>query len=64
MGNLDYNKLINANPKQVFEDCVSHIKIAAEADGYWLAFRCEIPRDMPYENIKAFADAGIEFGHY
>jgi MtaA/CmuA family methyltransferase len=64
MGNLDYNKLINANPKQIFEDCASHIKIAAEGGGYWLAFGCEIPRDMPYENIRAMLRATKSEGKY
>ncbi|MFX1588750.1 MAG: uroporphyrinogen decarboxylase family protein [Promethearchaeota archaeon] len=53
MGNLDYNKLTNANPAQVSEDCKKHIDIAAKGGGYWLAFGCEIPRELPYENMRA-----------
>jgi uroporphyrinogen decarboxylase len=57
MGNLDYNKLTNATPAQVFEDCKNHIDIAAKGGGYWLAFGCEIPRELPYENMRAIMRA-------
>jgi uroporphyrinogen decarboxylase len=64
MGNLNYNKLINANPKQMFDDCAKHIEIAGEGGGYWLAFGCEIPRDMPPENIRAMMRAAKTVGKY
>ncbi len=53
MGNLNYNKLTVADPKQVSDDCSKKLKIAAEGGGYWLAFGCEIPRELPIDNIKA-----------
>ena len=53
MGNLDYNKLTVADPKQVSDDCTKKLKIAAEGGGYWLAFGCEIPRELPIDNMKA-----------
>jgi len=53
MGNLDYNKLTVADPKQVSDDCIKRLKIAAEGGGYWLAFGCEIPRELPVDNMKA-----------
>ncbi|NVM16509.1 MAG: cobalamin B12-binding domain-containing protein [Candidatus Lokiarchaeota archaeon] len=53
MGNLDYNKLTLADPKQVSDDCDKKLKIAAEGGGYWLAFGCEIPRELPIDNMKA-----------
>ncbi len=64
MGNLNYNKLINASPKQMYEDCVKHLKIAGKGGGYWLAFGCEIPRDMPPENIRAMVRAAKSVGKY
>jgi MtaA/CmuA family methyltransferase len=57
MGNLDYNKLTNANAAQVFDNCKNHIDIASEGGGYWLAFGCEIPRELPYENMRAIMRA-------
>jgi uroporphyrinogen decarboxylase len=64
MGNLNYNKLINAAPSQMYEDCAEHIKVAAEGGGYWLAFGCEIPRDLPPENIRALLRATKKVGKY
>ncbi|TFF96570.1 MAG: hypothetical protein EU544_00370 [Promethearchaeota archaeon] len=64
MGNLDYNKLINASPQKTYEDCVNHIKIAAKGGGYWLAFGCEIPRDMPVPNIQAILRSTKTAGKY
>ena len=53
MGNLNYNKLTVADPKQVSDDCTKKLKIAAKGGGYWLAFGCEIPRELPINNMKA-----------
>lgn len=53
MGNLNYNKLKQATQKQVYEDCTKHINVAAEGGGYWLAFGCEIPRDLPVNNMRS-----------
>ncbi len=64
MGNLNYNKLLTANPQQVYEDCVKHIKIAAQEGGYWLAFGCEIPRDLPLENLRTILRATKTAGRY
>ncbi|MBD3253488.1 MAG: hypothetical protein GF383_00265 [Candidatus Lokiarchaeota archaeon] len=64
MGNLNYNKLMNATAQQVYEDCARHIRIAAKGGGYWLAFGCEIPRDMPPSNIQALLRAAKVAGKY
>ncbi|MFX0187934.1 MAG: uroporphyrinogen decarboxylase family protein [Candidatus Hodarchaeota archaeon] len=64
MGNLDYNQLMTASPKQVYDDCSDHIKIAAEGGGYWLAFGCEIPRDLPPEHIRTIIRATKTVGKY
>jgi len=53
MGNLNYHKHTIADPKQVSDDCAKKLKIAAEGGGYWLAFGCEIPRELPVDNMKA-----------
>jgi uroporphyrinogen decarboxylase len=52
MGNLNYNLHTVADTKQVSDDCVKKLKIAAEGGGYWLAFGCEIPRELPINNMK------------
>ena len=64
MGNLDYNKLTNADPKAVFENCTQHIKTAGKGGGYWLAFGCEIPRELPLENMRAIMRAAKISGRY
>lgn len=64
MGNLDYNKLLTAKSQRVYEDCAQHIKLAAKGGGYWLAFGCEIPRDLPMENIKTILRATKTVGKY
>jgi len=57
MGNLDYNKLTYSNPNQVYEDCFKHISIASQGGGYWLAFGCEIPKELPLNNMRAIMRA-------
>jgi len=64
MGNLNYNRLLNASPQEVYESCARHIRIAKENGGYWLAFGCEIPRDMSIENIQAMIRAAKTIGKY
>jgi uroporphyrinogen decarboxylase len=64
MGNLNYNKLTTANIQQVYEDCSQHIKLAAKGGGYWLAFGCEIPRELPYENMRTIMRAAKMAGKY
>jgi uroporphyrinogen decarboxylase len=64
MGNLNYNKLTNASPSQCFSDCTKHINIAAGGGGYWLAFGCEIPRELSYENMRAIMRTTKTSGKY
>jgi uroporphyrinogen decarboxylase len=61
MGNLNYNKLTYSNPSQVYEDCIKHISDASQGGGYWLAFGCEIPRDLPLNNMRAIMRATKSF---
>lgn len=53
MGNLNYNKLTVTDPKQVSDHIAKRLKIAATGGGFWLAFGCEIPRELPVDNMKA-----------
>ncbi|MFB0563815.1 MAG: uroporphyrinogen decarboxylase family protein [Candidatus Lokiarchaeia archaeon] len=64
MGNLNYNKLINATPDEMYADCADSIYAAGPGGGYWLAFGCEIPRDMPYKNIQMMVRAAKSAGRY
>ena len=64
MGNLNYNKLTLASLNDVYRDCVRHIEIASEGGGYWLAFGCEIPRELPYDNMRAILRASRSAGKY
>ena len=61
---FNYSKLMTATPKAVYEDCAEHIKIAGKGGGYWLAFGCEIPRDMPPETMRAILRATKTVGKY
>lgn len=64
MGNLNYNKLTKATPEKVYEDCVKHIRIAGKGGGYWLAFGCEIPRELPIDNMRTIIRATKTAGKY
>lgn len=64
MGNLNYNKLTNLDPKGVYQDCEEHINIAAKGGGFWLAFGCEIPRELPIENMRTIMRAAKTVGKY
>ena len=64
MGNLNYNKLTNIGTQGVYEDCEEHIKIAAKGGGFWLAFGCEIPRELPIENMRTIMKAVKTVGKY
>jgi len=37
---------------------------ADKGGGYWLAFGCEIPRDLPLENLRAILRASKTAGKY
>nr|MDO8076376.1 uroporphyrinogen decarboxylase family protein [Candidatus Freyarchaeota archaeon] len=64
MGNLNYNKLVNATPDEMYAACADAIRTAGPGGGYWLAFGCEIPREMPYKNIQAMVRAAKSVGKY
>ncbi len=65
MGNLDCNRLLHlGSVKDVEKACRKAIEQAAAGGGYWLSGGCEIPRDMPYENMRAMLSAIKEYGRY
>ena len=65
MGNLDCNRVLHLGSKDdVMEACRRAIRDAAPGGGFWLSGGCEIPRDMPYENMDAMLKAIKEYGRY
>jgi MtaA/CmuA family methyltransferase len=64
MGNLNYNRLTKANPKDVFDTCSNHLRTGAPGGGFWLAFGCEIPRELPIDNMRAIMRAAKTSGKY
>jgi len=65
MGNLDCNRLLHlGTPQDVEESCRKAIEAAGKGGGYWLSGGCEIPRDMPDENMHAMLRAVEKYGTY
>jgi uroporphyrinogen decarboxylase len=65
MGNLDCNRVLHLGSKEdVMEACRQAIRDGAPGGGFWLSGGCEIPRDMPYENMDAMLKAIKEYGRY
>jgi len=65
MGNLDCNRLLHmGSEKDVLRACKKAIEQAGPGGGFWLSGGCEIPRDMPYENMRAMLRAVKEYGRY
>ena len=65
MGNIDTNKILQlGSPKQVEDACRKAIETAAPGGGFILSGGCEIPKDMPYENMRAMYGAIQKFGNY
>jgi MtaA/CmuA family methyltransferase len=65
MGNLDCNRLLHlGSAKDVEKACKKAIEEAGHGGGFWLSGGCEIPRDMPYENMRAMLRAVQTHGRY
>lgn len=65
MGNLDCNRLLHlGSPQEVEEACREAILAAGPGGGFFLSGGCEIPRDMPYENMQAMYRACVNYGTY
>ncbi len=65
MGNLDCNRVLHlGTPEDVEEACRKAIESAGKGGGFWLSGGCEIPRDMPDENMRAMLRAIRKYGTY
>jgi uroporphyrinogen decarboxylase len=65
MGNLDCNRLLHlGSAEEVEKACKKAIQQAGPGGGFWLSGGCEIPRDMPYENMRAMLRAVQTYGRY
>lgn len=64
MGNLNYNELTKADPQKVYEVSSKSINLAGKGGGFWLAFGCEIPRELPIENMRSIMRATKTSGRY
>ncbi len=65
MGNLDCNQVLHmGTPEEVEDACRQAIMDAGAGGGYLLSGGCEIPRDMPYENMQAMLRACLKYGEY
>jgi uroporphyrinogen decarboxylase len=65
MGNLDCNRLLHlGSVDDVDKACRKAIEQAGRNGGFWLSGGCEIPRDMPYENMQAMVESAKKYGQY
>ncbi len=64
MGNLNYNALVEGSIEKSYESAASAIKTAGKGGGFWLAFGCEIPRDLPINNMRSILRAAKTVGKY
>ena len=65
MGNVDpINILLQSNSEKVFEESRRIMDIGKQNGGYLFNSGEMIPRDVPEENMRAFVNAGKEFGKY
>ncbi len=65
MGNLDCNQVLHlGSSREVEEACRDAILAAGPGGGFFLSGGCEIPREMPYENMQAMLRACIKYGTY
>ena len=65
MGNLDCNRVLHLGSKaDVLRTCRKAIQDAGAGGGFWLSGGCEIPRDMPHENMDAMFESVSKYGRY
>jgi len=62
-GNVDpVNTLLKGSPKDVENEISEIINKAGEGGGFIVSTGDQVPRDTPFENIKAFKDAVEKYG--
>jgi hypothetical protein len=61
-GNVDTNLLLHGKPEAVRAQVAECIAAAARGGGFILGTGDQVARDTLFENIRAFAEAGREFG--
>ncbi len=65
MGNLDCNRILHlGTPQEVEAVCRKAIEDGAAGGGFLLSGGCEIPRDMPDQNMQAMLRACNKYGTY
>jgi uroporphyrinogen decarboxylase len=65
MGNVGtVTTLLNGTPDQVRNEVKECMDAAKEGGRFILSTSDQIARDTPFENIRAFVGAAIEFGKY
>ena len=63
-GNLAAELFGEGTEEQIEEAVKNCLEIAAPGSAYILSPGCAVPHDTPMENIKAFWEAGLKYGHY
>jgi hypothetical protein len=63
-GNVETSLLLNGSPEQVRQAVRQRVEAAKTGSGFILGTGDQVAYDTPFENIRAFVAAGIEFGQY
>jgi uroporphyrinogen decarboxylase len=65
MGNIDTNSVLQlGSAEDVEKACRKAIGAAAPGGGFILSGGCEIPKDMPHQNMHAMLKAVQKHGRY